>query len=264
MKPSRFEYARPTSVAEAVALVSESEGEAALLAGGQSLVPRMNLRVVAPRRIVDLGGVAELRYVEPDGDKLRIGAMTTQETAERSPIVKEAAPLLAHALRFVGYRATRSRGTLGGSACHADPTAELPVVLQALRAQLVARGPSGERLIPADDFFASAFTTALREDELLVEVRIPAARARPWWFREVSRRPGGVALVSVAMVGGDDGAQPRIVIGGMGPTPVLADGAGAQAAVAETEPPSDVHATAATRRHIAEGLVRRGIAELVR
>jgi aerobic carbon-monoxide dehydrogenase medium subunit len=275
MKPSKFEYARPASIAEAVALVSEADGESALLAGGQSLVPRMNLRVVAPRRIIDLGGVTELRYVEPDGDQVRIGAMTTQESAERSPIVKEAAPILAHALRFVGYRATRSRGTLGGSACHADPTAELPVVLQALGAQLVARGPAGERAIAADDFFASAFTTTLREDELLVELRIPAAGARRWWFREVSRRRGGVALVSVAMVGSDDGAPPRIVLGGMGPAPVrasraerlLADGADAQreaarAAVAATKPPSDVHASAATRRHIAENLVRRGMAEV--
>lgn len=180
--------------------------------------------------------------------------------------------MLAYALPFVGHRATRSRGTLGGSACHADPAAELPVVLQALGAELVARGRAGERVIAADDFFASAFSTTLREDEMLVEIRIPADGARPWWFREVSRRRGAVALVSVAMVAG---AQARIVLGGMGQTPVrasraerlLADGANpprevARAAVAETQPPSDVHASAATRTHIAESLVRRGIAEV--
>jgi carbon-monoxide dehydrogenase medium subunit len=235
----------------------------------------MSLRLAAPSRIIDLGAVAELRYIEHDGDRLRIGAMTTQQSVERSPIVDEVAPLLAYAMRFVGHTATRSRGTVGGSACHADPTAELPVVLQALDAELVARGRATDRLIAADDFFESVFTTALKEDELLVEIRIPAGGARPWSFQEVSRRRGDFALVSAAMVAAEDRRLARIVLGGLGSTPIrarraeqaLADGAVAprevaRAAVAGTQPPSDIHASAKTRRHIAETLVRRGIGRM--
>lgn len=269
---------RPTTVADTVACLAEAGDEGRLLAGGQSLIPLMSLRLAAPGRIIDLGAVTELQFIELDGDRLRIGAMTTQRSVERSAEVAEAAPLLAYAMRYIGHRAIRSRGTIGGSVCHADPAAELPSVLQALGAELVARGGAGERVIAADDFFESLFTSALREGEVLTEIRIPAAGSRRWSFQEVSRRHGDFAIVLAAIAASGNGAPPRIVLGGMGSSPVraleaerlLADGdtgpdalgKAAEAAVRDTKPSSDFHASAETRTRIAETLVRRGLARM--
>jgi CO/xanthine dehydrogenase FAD-binding subunit len=269
---------RPTSVADTVALIGEAGDEGRLLAGGQSLIPLMSLRMAAPGRIIDLGAVTELDYIELDRDRLRIGAMTTYRTIERSPEVAEAAPLLAYSMRYIGHRAIRSRGTIGGSVCHADPAAELPSVLQALGAELVARGAAGERVIASDGFFKTHFTSALQEGELLTEVRVPLAGSRRWSFQEVSRRHGDFAIVLAAIAASGNGAAPRIVLGGLGSTPVraleaerlLADGdtgpdsirAVARVAVQDTRPSSDFHASAETRTRIAETLVRRGLARM--
>ncbi|UGS35982.1 FAD binding domain-containing protein [Capillimicrobium parvum] len=272
MKPARFEYRCPTTVSAAIEQLAEAGEEARFLAGGQSLIPLMGLRLAAPTRLIDLGRIPELRYVEVADGLLRIGAMTTQRTLERSTAVAEAAPLLAGAMPYIGHRAIRARGTIGGSVCHADPTAELPVVLRALDAEFVAQGPAGPRTIPAEDFFETLFTSALQEDEMLVEVRIPTTTGRRWWFDEVSRRHGDFAIVSCAAIVGRNGDPPRVVLGGMASTPLRVEKAeqhiggdpeaaraAARVGVQDTDPTTDLHASAATRRRIAEALVARAL-----
>jgi CO/xanthine dehydrogenase FAD-binding subunit len=279
VKPARFDYHAPSSVAEAQALLGRYGGEARLLAGGQSLVPMMNFRIVAPPAIVDLNRIAELAYVEADGGTLRIGAMTRQRRLEFDPLVAERLPLLREAMRWIGHLPTRSRGTIGGSIAHADPSAEIPMVLMALDGEVVARGPNGERRIMARDLFVSALTTALEAEEILTEIRLPAmANDALHAIEEFARRHGDFAIAAIACVlerDGDRCRSARLATAGVGSVPVrlseaeailekegLGTGAIAAAAAKAAEivdPITDHNASADYRRHLAGVLTRRAI-----
>ena len=206
-----------------IALLAASEGEAKLIAGGQSLLPLLNMRLVRPAVLVDLALVAELQVLAVDGEELVFGAGVTQRTAEASALVREACPLVPHALRHVGHLSTRTRGTIGGSLAHADPSAELPGVAVALDARLVAVGPRGPRTIPAQDFFVAPHQTALEHDEVLAEVRLPVLVETRCAFLEAGRRSSLSAPVGVAAaVSIADGrvVEARLAATGVGATPL--------------------------------------------
>ena len=285
MKPAPFAYHRPATLDEALALLAEHGGEAKPLAGGQSLIPAMNFRLARPAVLVDLNRVAELGYVRAGRDGLQIGAMTRQRAVERSDAVRSAAPLLAEAMPFIAHPQIRNRGTVGGSLAHADPAAELPAVMLALEARFRARGPQGERWIPAGEFFTGILETALGPDELLLEVAVPKSPARTGYaFAELARRRGDYALVGVAArVTLDRRGRcqaARITLFSVGDGPVLAAAAAAMldgqepspeamraaadaAAQRDIDPPSDIHASAAYRRRLAAVLTRRALARAV-
>ena len=229
MKPSRFAYHAPATVDECVAVLAEHGEEAKPLAGGQSLVPMMNLRLAAPAVLVDLNGIAELSYVVDDGDVLAIGAMTRHRTVAGSDTVRAANPLLVHAASLIGYPAIRVRGTIGGSLAHADPVSELPCVAMTLDAHLVIAGPSGRRTLAASDFFLGYFTTAVGPGELLVEVRFPRVGGETGWgFAELARKAGDYAVVAVATavtVRHGTIVSARIGLAGVADRPVRATGA---------------------------------------
>jgi carbon-monoxide dehydrogenase medium subunit len=285
MKPAPFEYHAPTGVGEAVRLLSELGEDARPLAGGQSLVPLMALRLARPTHLVDLNPVEQLGTMDVAADgSLRIGSMVRQATAERSPLVADRCPLMAEAIPFMSHTAIRSRGTIGGSLAHGDPAAELPAVCAALEAELVVRSAAGERTVRPADFFVSHFTTALETGELLAEIRVPQALPRTGWaFDEVSRREGDFALVAAAAMvrlEGDVIAEARLAFAGMGSVPVRAVAAesllagekpapelferAAQEAVAGLDPPGDLHATPEYRAHVAGALSRRVLASAAR
>lgn len=280
MKPAPFEYFAPTSVAEALALLAQHADDAKPLAGGQSLVPLMNFRLARPGVVVDLNRIPELQYIRAHDGGLAIGAMTRQRAAERDPLVRGRCPLLAEALPLVGHLAIRTRGTIGGSLAHADPAAELPAVAAALDAELVVRGPSGERVLKPDAFFLTYLTTTLEPTELLVEVRLPPwPSGAGWAFEELSRRHGDFAIVGVAAVLQLDQrgqvADTRLACIGAAPTPARARAAeealrgqpataesfraAAELVVAALDPQSDVHASAEYRREVAKVLARRAL-----
>ena len=283
MKPPAFDYAAPTSVGEAVGLLEQHGGEAKVLAGGQSLMPLLNMRLARPGLLVDLGRVAGLDYVRESGSDLVVGAMTPQRSVERSPLVARLNPLLHAAVRFIAHPQIRNRGTIGGSLAHADPAAECPAIALALDAELRAVGPGGERTIAAADFFVTYLTTVLEPTEVLTEVRFPGLPARAGWsFQEVARRHGDFALAGavtiLALDGGGRCASARVVLFGVGATPLRAraveevvvgvqpasavfEQAAARAAREIDEPLTDVHGSGAYRRHLAEVLTRRGLTE---
>jgi aerobic carbon-monoxide dehydrogenase medium subunit len=278
VKPPPFSYSAPTSVADAVALLVEhADDEPRVLAGGQSLIPLMNFRLAQPGHLVDLRRVVGLDRIRQDGDDLVIGAMVRQATAEGSPEVAVAAPLLAEALGYVAHPPIRHSGTVVGSIVHADPAAELPAVALAADAELTAVGPRGERRIPAAGFFQGPFTTALEPDEFVTEVRLPAFPGGHA-FVEYSRTHGNFAVVGVAaLVAVDDGRITRAAVAasGLGPTPIRltateealaasgSDGSGigdaVDAGLAGLHPAGDVHASTATRLDVARTYVRRAI-----
>lgn len=282
MKPPPFDFFAPTTVQEAVALLRQHGGEAKVIAGGQSLMPLLNMRLARPGVLVDINRVSSLDYIREDGGVLAIGATTRHRTVERSAAVQKLQPLLHNAVRHIAHPQIRNRGTIGGSIAHADPAAELPAVCVALDAEIRAAGPGGERTIKAGDFFVTFLTTALEPDELLTEIRIPALPAGTGWgFKEVSRRHGDFALAGVAttlrLVGGSC-AGPRVVLFGVGSVPlrarraeVVLDGQrpsqalfaeAAQVASEEIDDPlSDIHASSEFRRHIAMTLTRQALAE---
>lgn len=199
MKPAPFEYHVPDSIEQALALMHEHADAAKILAGGQSLVPAMNFRVVQPAMLIDLNRLKELDYVREAGDCLRIGAMTRERTLELDPQIKTRSPLLHEAAPNIAHPQIRNRGTIGGSIVNADPAAELPVLMVALDARLKASSTSGERWIDARDFFVGMFTTALEPDEILVEIELPFIQPRTGWsFMEVAPRAGDYALMGVA------------------------------------------------------------------
>jgi carbon-monoxide dehydrogenase medium subunit len=269
--PASFAYARPGSVAEAVALLAEHDGEAKLLAGGQSLIPLLKLRLAAPALVVDIGRLGELTYVRDEGEWLAIGALTPHHELARDPLVREHAPLLAHAAGRVGDPHVRHRGTIGGSLAHADPAGDLPAVLLAYEGALAARGQRGERVIPAAELFTGFLESALQPDEVLCEVRVPKLGAVGWSFQKLSRRAIDWATVGVAVLHGPGLARVGLV--SMGPTPLraravearLAEGASpaeaAELAAEGTEPASDAWASAWYRRRLARVLVRRALEE---
>ncbi|HYF77872.1 MAG TPA: xanthine dehydrogenase family protein subunit M [Symbiobacteriaceae bacterium] len=280
MKPAPFDYHAPATLAEAIALLREHGDAAKLLAGGQSLVPMLNMRLARPGVLIDLNRVAGLSDVRQEGDTLVIGAMTRHAEVERSALVARLQPLLTEAMAQVGHIQIRNRGTIGGSLVHADPSAELPAVLVALDGSVRVAGPGGEREIAAADLFLMYFTTSLQADEVLTEVRLPVLPAQTGWaFEEVARRHGDFALVGVAVTltldeeGGISAG--RIALTGVGMTPVRAASAEArlagrpptpevfaEAASAvrdEIEPDTDIHATADFRRHLAGVLTERAL-----
>jgi carbon-monoxide dehydrogenase medium subunit len=270
--PAAFAYARPGSVDEAVALLAGQDGEAKLLAGGQSLVPLLKLRLAVPALVVDIGRLGELAYVRDEGDHLAIGALTRHHDLARDPLAREHAPLLAHAAGQVGDPQVRHCGTLGGSLAHADPAGDLPAVLLAYEGTLIAQGPGGERVIPVVDFFAGFLESALEPDEVLREVRVPKLGPVGWSFQKFTRRAIDWATVGVAVLSGAKGLA-RIGLVSMGSTPLraraaearLAEG-GSPAEAAElaaegTEPTSDAWASAWYRQQLARVLVRRALEE---
>jgi aerobic carbon-monoxide dehydrogenase medium subunit len=282
MKPPIFQYASPTTIPDAVALLTEHAGDdARVLAGGQSLVPLMNFRLAHPGFLVDLRRVAGLDAMRMEGDVLVIGAMVRQATAERSAEVALRAPLLAEALGHVAHPPIRNSGTVVGSIAHADPAAELPAVALAMDAEMTAMGRQGERRIPAADFFQGPFTTALGSDEILTEVRLPRFPGGHA-FVEFSRTHGNFAVVGIAaLVAVTDGRVTRAALAasGVGPTPLrlttaeqalvgavpdgVAIGAAVDAGTAGLEPIGDLQGSPATRLDIARVVLRSAIERAV-
>ena len=267
MIPSSFSYRRAGSVEEALNLASEHGDDAKFLAGGHSLLPLMKLRLAAPEVIIDLGGLHDLSYVNDQGSYVAIGALTRHHDVEHSDVLAREVPLLAHAAGQVGDPQIRHRGTIGGSIAHADPASDLPAVLLALDATLVARGPGGSREIPVGEFFQSLFETALEPDELLTEIRVPKPPAAGWSFQKFTQRAIDWAIVGVAVQGN------QVALVNMGGTPLRA--VTVEAALAGGESPADAAAHAAEgtsaaadirasreyREHLARVLVSRALTE---
>lgn len=199
MKPAPFEYHAPTSLEQALDLMSQHAGEAKILAGGQSLVPAMNFRVVQPSLLIDLNRVVELSFIREEGNAIRVGAMARERHLEFDASIEKRIPLLHEAVPNIAHPQIRNRGTIGGSIVHADPAAELPMLMVALNARLKGKNKSAERWIDAKDFFAGMFTTALEPDEILAEIEIPFMPPRTGWsFMEVAPRSGDYAMMGVA------------------------------------------------------------------
>jgi carbon-monoxide dehydrogenase medium subunit len=278
--PAPFDYARPTTVDEALQAVAAGGEDVKILAGGQSLIPVMRLRLAAPETVVDLGRVSEMRGVRDDGDAIVIGAMTTHHDVMTDPLVQQHAPLIAEATETVADRQVRARGTFGGALAHADPAGDLPAVALALDAEFVIAGPNGRRTVPAADFFVDYLTTALEEGELLVEIRVPKLSGQ-WGMRyeKFNRVAQAWSIVAVAaVVRREDGriAEARIGLTNMGPTPLRATAAeaalagveasadavaaAARSAAEGTSPSSDLNAQADYRQHLAQVLTRRAVA----
>ena len=278
MKPAKFEYHAPSTVDEAIALLVRYDGDAKLLAGGQSLVPLLNFRLARPAALIDLNRIGSLAYIRAHDGHVQLGAMTRQRAIEFSPLVGERLPLLREATRFVGHLPIRSRGTIGGSIAHADPSAEYPAVLTALDGEVIARGPKGERTVAPAALFETYLTTTLGADEILTEVRLPAMPAGAGWaFEEFARRHGDFAIVGVAAAvwRADDRVTARLATAGTGATPrrlraseeiVERDGLGdaaidaaARRASELVEPDSDIHASADYRRHLTAVFTERAL-----
>jgi aerobic carbon-monoxide dehydrogenase medium subunit len=281
MKPAPFAYAAPRSVEEAVALLAAENGEAKLLAGGQSLVPMLNFRLLEPAMLIDINGIAGLDGIAETPDGLRIGALARHRALETSPLITARLPIIPAAMAEVAHLAIRNRGTIGGSLAHADPAAELPLLTLLLEAKIVAASARGRRTLAARDFFAAALTTALEPDELVTEIALPGLAAHHGWgFAEFAQRAGDFALAAVgAIVALEAGRcrMARIALGGVGPTPLRADAAeallrgaspdaaaiaaAARQAAESAEPVSDLHASAEYRRHLVEVLARRALGD---
>jgi carbon-monoxide dehydrogenase medium subunit len=269
--PAAFEYEVAESVDHAIELLGRSQ-EAKLLAGGHSLLPAMKLRLARPSLLVDVGRLDELSYVREDGDRIAIGALTRHADVAASPVLHEHCAIVSHTAGEVGDPQVRHRGTIGGSLAHGDPASDLPTVVLALDGELVARGPSGDRTIPAAAFFTGVWQTALEPNEVLVEVRVPKLGSAGWSYTKLARRAQDWATVAVAVVA-RNGDGTAIALTNMGATSVraraaeeaLAGGAGvaeaAELAADGTEPPSDVAASSDFRKHLARVLTRRALEE---
>jgi len=265
--PSAFTYKRAGSAEEAVDLATEYGEEAKYLAGGHSLLPLMKLRLAAPEVIIDLSGLRELSYITDQGSYVAIGGLTRHHDVQHSDLLGRDLPLLAHAAGQVGDPQIRHRGTIGGSVAHADPASDLPAVLLALDATLVARGADGSREIPIGEFFQGLFETTLEPGELLTEIRVPKPTARGWSFQKFTQRAIDWAIVGVAVQGG------KVSLVNMGGTPLRA--AAVEAALTEGAPPADAAAHAAEgtnaasdirasreyREHLARVLTTRALTE---
>ncbi|QOZ33005.1 xanthine dehydrogenase family protein subunit M [Bradyrhizobium sp. CCBAU 53421] len=282
MKAAAFAYARATSVVNALELLAAHGDRAKVLSGGQSLMPAMNLRLLSPDVLVDIGGLAELRGIAVRGNLLVVGALTRHVDLLRSPEIALHAPLLRDAVAHVAHPAIRNRGTIGGSLAHADPASELPACVVALGATIVVRGPAGERRIAAPEFFKGIYETALSPDELLVAVEVPVAgNGASFFFQEYARRHGDYAVVGLAaraVVAAGRFSDLRLGFFAVGDRPLLAAAAGklinasvtsallAEAATAladELDPQEDQQASPAMRRYLAVVLLRRCVAALL-
>lgn len=284
MKAPPFEYTAATELDQVLDLLAEHGDEAKIIAGGQSLVPMLAMRLARPAQLIDINRVGGLDAIDDRGDVLALGALTRERRAERSELVAERLPLMAEALPHIGHVSIRNRGTIGGSIAHADASAELPAVAVATEAEMVVRSRHGERMVAAADFFVGHFTTALADDECLVEVRLPVTAPRTGWsFQEVARRHGDFALVgAAAMVTLGDGVieAARICLMGVTDHPLRVTAAEAALAGAEVSddvfeaaaadsvrdlhPAGDLHGSSDYRRHLAAVTVRRALSAAAR
>jgi aerobic carbon-monoxide dehydrogenase medium subunit len=283
VKPVRFDYHAPVTVEDAIVLLTRYGGDAKLLAGGQSLMPLMNFRLARPAALIDLNAVASLSYIRDDNGQVCFGSMTRQRAIEFSPVVRRRLPLLAEATSLVGHLPIRTRGTIGGSLAHADPSAEYPAALTALDGAVVARGPRGERTLRASELFRGYLATSLAPDEVLVEVRFPAMPdGTGYAFEEFNRRSGDFAIVGIAAMLVGEGRRctaARVATAGVGPAPArlrpveeilerdgLSDAAieaAARRAAELVEPDSDIHASADYRRNLTRVLTGRALRRAV-
>jgi len=286
MKPAQYDYFAPTSVDEAVQTLNSYDGEAKPLAGGQSLVPLLNLRLSAPRALVDLRRLHALRSGVEENGFLSMGALTTHGEALGNPVVRARLPALAEALRWIGHPAIRNAGTVGGSIAHADPAAELPTVLTLVEGEVSVSGVAGSRRIPAEKLFAGFFTTTLAPDEILTAVHWPLTDVAPghstgWGFREVARRHGDFCLVAAAALVAVDPrgciSCARIALAGVGDRPLRLRSTekilvgefpgekelrnAAEAAVGTLRTSTDIHASAEYRQHLAKVLTYQVLAD---
>ena len=284
MKPAKFDYYRPGTIDEAVVILERYEGDARVLAGGQSLVPMMNFRLATPAAIVDLNHIPRLSDIAAADGVVRIGAMARQRQIEFAPLVAERLPLLHEALRWVGHLPTRTRGTIGGSIANADPAAEIPMVLQVLGGEVVVRDLQGGRRIGAPDLFLGPLTTSLEPSEIITEVRFPVMPpGTAFAIEEFARRKGDFAIAAIAAVLVPEGERcrvARLATAGVGPVPVrlreaeaileerglgeAAVGAAAEKAAEVVEPMSDHNASADYRRHLTGVLTRRAVLKAIK
>lgn len=283
MKPAPFAYVAPASVEEALQLLSQYGEDAKLLAGGQSLMPLLNMRLATPKVVIDINGLTELDYMRLEGDMLCIGALTRQYKLEQAPLVQKTLPFLLPVVRLIGHPPIRYAGTVGGSLAHADPAAELPAAMCALQAELNVIGPAGTRGVKSDDFFLSYLTVDLQPDEILAGVRIPVPSNTVWGVHEYTRRAGDFALAGAAVVmeleGPNHCAEARVVLFGVSDRPLRAPAAEsflagrslsseladdvAAAAVEGIECEADIHATSGFRKHLAQVMARRAFLDAV-
>jgi carbon-monoxide dehydrogenase medium subunit len=283
MKPHPFDYYAPATIDQVIELLKQHGQDARVLAGGQSLVPMLNFRLSAPSVMIDLNRVAGMSHIREEGGHLHFGAMTRQRAIEFSPLVANRLPIMLEATRLVGHLPTRTRGTIGGSIAHADPSAEYPTLMVALSGEMVLQGQSGRRIVGADAFFQGPMATVLRCDELIVEVRIPVMpRGAGWAFEEFSRRHGDFAIVESAVMVASDGDRlsARVAVSGEGGAPrrlrpveeiIERDGLGPEAigaasarAMEIVDPVGDLHADASYRRHLTGVIVRRALVNAAR
>ncbi|WP_420446562.1 FAD binding domain-containing protein [Candidatus Poriferisodalis sp.] len=269
MIPAAFDYVRAGSADEAIALLGEHGDEAKLLAGGHSLLPMMKLRLAVPSVLVDIGRVTDLSFISDHGDHIGIGALTRHRALETSDLLAAECPLLGHVAGEVGDPQVRHRGTIGGSLAHSDPASDLPAAVLALGGTLVAQGPNGTREIAAGDFFTGYFTSALADDEMLTEIRVPKAPGDGWNYQKFNRRAQDWAIVGAAAVTVNGGTNVALV--NMGSVPIraasveaaLAGGASAAEAAEQaaegTDAPTDLNATPDYRNHLARVLTRRAL-----
>jgi CO/xanthine dehydrogenase FAD-binding subunit len=279
MKPARFDYIKPATLSKAIEVLVATDGEGKILAGGQSLLPLLNFRMVRPSVLVDINGLKDLSFIEARGDSVVIGALTRHREIEQSALIASKLPVMSAAMRHVAHLAIRNRGTIGGSLSHADPAAELPMMALFYGATIMSEGPSGRRRIPADEFFVDALTNCLEPDEIVVEIEFPVLQHDGWAFEEVARRFGDFALASIAVaVRREQAGLANIRIGVMGvadtPLRLIAveqelngtkiDGAMADRfsslVTAAISPNGDLHASAEYRRHLLGALARRAMA----
>lgn len=281
MKPAPFAYHAPNSLEQALGLMSQHAGEAKILAGGQSLVPAMNFRILQPSVLIDLNRLPELSYISEEDKVMRVGAMTRERHLEFDASLAKRTPLLTEALPFIAHPQIRNRGTLGGSLVNADPAAELPVLALALAARLKAKSVSGERWLDAQDFFAGMFTTTLAPDEILVEIELPFMTPRTGWsFMEVAPRAGDYALMGVAALltvdengkckeaklvylnAGDgpvDAKEAAGMLAGESLSDTLIESAATVASEKEIDPFGNVHTSPEFQRHLANVLTRKAL-----
>ena len=274
MIPPGFDYEVAESVDHAIELLGKNE-DTKLLAGGHSLLPAMKLRLARPTLLVDVGRLDDLSYVKDAGDTIAIGALTRHKDVAASPVLREQCAIVSHTAGQVGDPQVRHRGTIGGSLAHGDPASDLPSVILALHGELVARGPDGDRTIPAGDFFTGVWQTALAPNEVLVEIRIPKLGAAGWSYTKMARRAQDWATVAVAAVVHSNGSVERasVTLTNMGATSLrataveeaLVGGASIEDAAAlaadGTEPPTDHAASSEFRKHLARVLTRRALEE---
>jgi aerobic carbon-monoxide dehydrogenase medium subunit len=271
MIPATFDYEVAESVEQAIDLLGSRE-DAKLLAGGHSLIPLMRLRFARPEMLVDIGRLSDLSYIRERDGGLAIGALTRYHDLERDELVRDGCGIIAYASSLVGDPQVRHRGTIGGSVAHGDPASDIPTVLLALDAELVVRGPEGERTLPAADFFVGFFETALGPQDVLTEIRVPKVPGGGWAYEKFTRRAQDWATVAVAAVRSNGTA--RVALTNMGMTPIRAEaveealasgadaGAAAERAGEGTSPPSDQNGSAEYRRHLATVLARRALKEV--